>query len=213
MTPIHDPALLAATLAKEKILRHFETDGLPFRLLRYEKGELLCSPLQPMKDLLFLAEGSIKVYGLREDGSTLSVSLGIGRRGPGDPVMLGNIEFAQPEAPAFFTEALDDLLCVALPIEENRAALEQDRAFLRYLVRSLSETLMDLTLLGHAAQPLEERVLTFLRDIQPDHTLHGMTMGERQLRCSRRQLQRVVKLLCEQGRLEKMGRGEYRLIP
>ena len=39
-----------------------------------------------------------------------------------------------------------------------------------------------------------------------------MTAGERQFRCSRRQLQRVVRKLLEQGVLEKTGRGEYRLL-
>ena len=212
MEIIHDLEQLERVLREERILERFETGGLPFRLVRYRKGELLCTPLAPMKDLLFLVRGTIKVYGLREDGTALSISLGDRPRATGDPVLLGNIEFAQPGAPSFFTEALEDLLCVALPLETHREALTRDRKFLQLIVRSLSETVMDLTLMGHGAQPLEERVLTFLREIQPDHCLHGVTAGERKFRCSRRQLQRVVFKLCRQGVLEKTWRGEYRLV-
>ena len=166
METVHDPRLLEKLLEEGCIPERFETQGLPFRLVRYRKGELLCSPWEPMTSLLFLARGSIKVYGLREDGTALSISLGDRPRAPGDPVLLGNMEFAQPGAPSFFTEALEDLLCVALPLEEHREALNRDRKFLRLIVRSLSETVMDLTLMGHGAQPLEERVLTFLREIR-----------------------------------------------
>ena len=39
----------------------------------------------------------------------------------------------------------------------------------------------------------------------------GMESATLQLRCSRRQLQRVLKKLCLQGKIEKVGKGRYRL--
>ena len=65
---------------------------------------------------------------------------------------------------------------------------------------------------GFPAQPVEEKLVAFLRDLQPDHTLHGMKVGILQIHCSRIQLQRVVRKLCEQGVLEKLGKGQYQLV-
>ena len=66
--------------------------------------------------------------------------------------------------------------------------------------------------MGNPAQPVEEKLVAFLRDLQPDHILHGMGPAIMQLRCSRSQLQRVVRKLCAEGVLEKLGKGEYRLV-
>lgn len=202
---IQDGELLQRILAQEGISAHFESRGLNFRLVRCKKGELLCTPDRPLQDLLFVVRGSVRVYALGEDGSCIPVSRGVG------PAILGTMEFARQGLPSFFTEALEDLLCVALPMETNRALLEQDRAFLRFVLDGMAEMIMTFTLIGHSAQPLEERLLTFLRDVQPDHSLHSINTGLLQLHCSRRQLQRVVKRLCEAGRLVKTGKGKYRL--
>ena len=58
---------------------------------------------------------------------------------------------------------------------------------------------------------MEERVLTFLREVQADHVLHSVNEGISRLHCSRSQLQRVLRRLCADGTLQKTGKGEYRL--
>lgn len=206
MEYIRDDRLLQRLLNQEKILSHFETEGLNFQLIKYEKHELLCAPGRPLTNLLFLVKGSVRVYGLREDGSSFSVSRGVGQ------TTLGNLEFVRHDLPVFYTDAVEEVLCVALPIEKNRPALEQDRVFLRFVMDDMANMILMFTLIGSAGQPIEEKVLTFLRDIQPDHTLHGINDGLAQLHCSRRQLQRVVKKLCGDGVLEKIGKGKYRLL-
>lgn len=200
---IHDEKLLERLLIQEGILEHFETEGLDFRLVEYEKGELICAPGKPLEDMLFTVRGSVQVYGLREDGKWLPVSRGIGR------TTMGAIEFVQPGLPAFYTEAVEDLLCISLPIERNRAVLERDCVFLRYLLDCVTNMVVTYTLIGRQEHSVEERVLTFLRDIQPDHTLHSINQGLMQFHCSRRQLQRVVKRLCDQGKLKKLKKGMY----
>ena len=44
----------------------------------------------------------------------------------------------------------------------------------------------------------------------PAFELNGIEAAVLQLRCSRRQLQRVLKKLCETGQVEKTGKGRYR---
>lgn len=205
MEIISDPPALKKMLGNGDILSHFETRPLEFRLFCYQKGELLTTPFRPLDNLLFVVRGRVKIYGLREDGGSFSISLG------GRNAMLGDMEFVRKDFPAFYTEALEEVLCVALSIEGNRPALAQDSVFLWYLLECMSYKVRMFSLIGHSAQPVADKVLTFLREIQPDHTLHGISTGLMQFHCSRRQLQRVVKKLCSEGRLKKTGKGEYRL--
>ena len=76
MEYIRDQQRLEQYLRQEKILCRFETENLDFRLVRYQKGELLTSPFKSLPDFLFLVQGKIKIYGLREDGSSFSISQG-----------------------------------------------------------------------------------------------------------------------------------------
>lgn len=57
----------------------------------------------------------------------------------------------------------------------------------------------------------EEKLLEYLK-WQPEHKLHHLEPACVQMHCSRRQLQRVLKELCESGKVVKVGRGEYALM-
>lgn len=203
MEYIRDEMALKRALEAADIPARFETKGLGFRLVSFERGELLSSPVRPLRDLLFVVEGTVQVYLLREDGSSILISRGLGQ------TVLGTVEFARRGLPALFTEATSDLLCVALPLEENRAALEADRVFLRFVLARLTDMVLSYTLIGQSQQTVEEKLMAFLRYIKPDHTLCSMAEGIAQLHCSRRQLQRAVRGLCEKGKLERSGRGLY----
>ena len=61
-----------------------------------------------------------------------------------------------------------------------------------------------------AVQTLEEKVLLYLNEIWPSHQITSVNAAMVSLHCSRRQLQRVLKKLCDEGVLEKNGRGSYR---
>lgn len=203
---LSDPGLLNKVLEKWDIPACFDSDGLHFRLAKYHKGELLIAPFKPMDQLLFLVRGRVNIYGLREDGSRFSVYLA------GQSVLMGDVEFIRKEPLPFYTEALENVLCVALSMESHREKLEKDVRFLNFLLHSVADKFHMFFQMGNPAQPLEEKLLAFLRDIQPDHTLHGINAGVMQLHCSRSQLQRVVRKLCFGGTLEKIGKGKYRLV-
>lgn len=204
MHTVNDPRRL------QQLLRELTLDQLalgltPFRLVRFEKGELLVSPDRPMDQLLIVVSGKAHIYGLREDGSSFSVFLEDHR------VVLGDLEFVRRIELPFFTEAMGDVLCVALAVSRHRKELERDPVFLRFLLDSLGEKVQTVFLLGISSQPVEEKLLTFLRDIQPDHRVHSVHSVARKLQCSRSQLQRALRSLCEQGLLEHTGKGQYRL--
>lgn len=200
------PGLLEEMLEKWNISARFDSSSLHFQLVKYYKGELLIAPFKPMDQLLFLAQGRVNIYGLREDGSCFSVYLA------GRSVLLGDVEFVRKEPLPFYTEALEDVICVALSTERYREILEKDAQFLNFILHSVADKFHMFFQMGNPAQTVEEKLIAFLQNIQPDHMLRGMDAGAIQLHCSRSQLQRVVRKLCADGTLEKSGKGKYRLV-
>lgn len=182
----------------------FRLRPLVLRLLQFEKGELLNHPLRPLEQFLLVAEGRIAIYDLSEDGGIRYVS----RSGKG--TLLGDVEFCGVDGSIFYTEAAERVLCLAVPFAENQNLLENDPVFLRFamcqMAQKLTMSTMDVTM-----QTLEEKLLLYLDKMQPDHTIHSVNETVIALHCSRRQLQRVLKTLCEDGRLEKTGKGQYRM--
>ena len=174
------------------------------RLLQFEKEELLYHPRRPLDQFLIGAEGRISLYDLSEGGGIRYVS----RTGAG--TLLGDVEFCGANGGTFYTGAAERVLCLAIPFAENRKTLEDDSIFLRFALRQMAQKLtmstMDVTM-----QTLEEKLLLYLDKMQPDHTIHSVNETVIALHCSRRQLQRVLKTLCDDGRLARTGKGHYQL--
>lgn len=86
-----------------------------------------------------------------------------------------------------------------------------DNRFLRYLLNSVTEKLMLYSSSQSNFSTLEESFLSYLSERCPDQTFSGVEKMAMQLHCSRRQLQRVLKKLLEEGQLVKLSKGSYRL--
>jgi CRP-like cAMP-binding protein len=183
----------------------FDTPDLSFIGLHFQKGEVLYSPLNPLQHLLFLVKGSIQMYDLQPDGSTIPISLLSGF------TMIGEREFIAPHSTRFFLEAADDCTFIALPIEPNRTELDKDLCFLHYLLTILSDKFEMGVSVESLSGTLEKRLLEYLRYDAEGHELSELDSALFHLRCSRRQLQRVLKKLCDSGELVKLGKGHYRL--
>ncbi|MCI8454932.1 MAG: hypothetical protein HFE84_10015 [Lachnospiraceae bacterium] len=59
-------------LEKGNIYNYFDTPNLVFQGYCYEKGEYITVPGKKMDKILFLVEGTVQIYGVREDGSLFS---------------------------------------------------------------------------------------------------------------------------------------------
>lgn len=184
---------------------HFSTRPPVLRLLAFEKGELLNHPLKPLDQFLLIIEGNIIIYNISQDGSVRYLS----RAGSG--TLLGDMEFSCAESQILYTEAADPVLCLSIPFRENRMVLENDPVFLRFVLSHLAEKLSLSSTIDVMVQTLEEKVLLYLRNIQPNHEIRSINETTQMLHCSRRQLQRVLKTLCEEELIVKTGRGHYRL--
>ena len=184
---------------------HFRQRPPMLKLVEFEKGEILNDPLQPLSLFYILVRGSVSIYSLTEDGSIRYISKAAGG------TLLGDMEFSGAGNQSFYIEAAERVLCLAMPFRENLAVLEEDPVFLRFVLSQLAGKLSLSAVMTASAQTLEEKVLFFLRKIQPDHSISSVNQTLQPLHCSRRQLQRVLKKLCGEGLVLKTGRGCYRL--
>ncbi len=207
MERIYDPAAVAAWLRRGKLEDCFDTRGLAFHLCRFHKGEELTGPDAPLGALLFVVQGTVRVYGVRSDGRMVPVNQ------QHSPVVLGDLEFVHGDKTPFFVEARTAVTCLCLPIAPHRERLASDVRFLQMLLRAYADKLQYFAFVDATAATLEERLLRYLDTVAAGKTLEGIEAATLRLHCSRRQLQRVVKKLCAEGKLEKTGRGRYRLVP
>ena len=205
MKKTDDPEKIKEWLEKYHIPEIFDTPDLSFEAFQFEKGELLTTPLKETEYLFFLVEGVVRIYGVLSDGRMIPVSFA-------EPLSLfGDIEFINYKRSDLFCEAITETVCLALSITRHRALLDSDLKLLHVVLNSLAEKLSMFALLDVGAPQLEERVLVYIKTMCPDNELRGLDASALKLRCSRRQLQRVLKKLCEEGKIKKTGRGKYKL--
>lgn len=190
---------------KTDIKSCFSTENINFLIYKYAKGEMITSPHKKLREILFAVQGTVRIYGIKSTGDLFPVNQ------QKAPIILGDMEFAQKGNPPFYTEAVTDVICLALPLEPYEETLHKDVKFLNTLLLSYGEKLRLFAFVDAAADTIEERVLLYLKNICPEGEINGIEGAVLKLRCSRRQLQRVVKKLCENGSLEKLGKGRYRL--
>lgn len=205
MKRIDDPHQIQKLRAASGVCRLFDTPGLIFQAFSFEKGEYLVSPDRRMDWLLFLAEGAVRIYGIRENGSLLPVDR------LNSPALLGDLEFTENGRSAFYAEACGRVICLALYVPAYRDALNRDLRFLHVLLHAYADKIKMFSAMDLTATTVEERVLLYMATACPDQELRGIEAAVLQLRCSRRQLQRVLQKLCAAGQVEKLGKGRYKL--
>ena len=184
---------------------HFRQRPPVLKLVEFEKGEILNDPLQPLSRFYIIVRGSVSIYDLTEDGSIRYISKAA------SGTLLGDMEFSGAGNLSFYIEAAETVLCLDLPFRENLEVLENDPVFLRFVLRQLAGKLSLSAVMTASAQTLEEKVLFFLGKVQADHAISSVNQALQALHCSRRQLQRVLKKLCDEDLVVKAGRGCYRL--
>lgn len=203
MREIRDRSRLESCYEEQRV--HFRQRPPVMKLVEFEKGEILNDPLKPLRQFYMIVQGGVSTYSLTEDGSIRYISKTT--RG----TLLGDMEFSGAGNSSFYIEAAETVLCLAVPFRENRSTLENDPVFLRFVLRQLAGKLAVSAVMAASAQTLEEKVLFFLQKVQTSHEISSVNNALQPLHCSRRQLQRVLKKLCDEGRLVKTGRGRYRL--
>lgn len=206
MKRIYDPPQIAALLEKNGVQSYFDTPGLVFQVFCYEKGEYITSPGHLLDWLLFIAQGTVRIYGIHENGTLLPVDQ------LKNPSLIGDLEYAEDGYSFFYAEAATQVTCLALSVSTYRAQLDQDVRFLHTLLNSYAYKLKIFSAINITSISIEERVLLYMKTACPQHELNGIESAALQLRCSRRQLQRVLCKLCNEKQIQKISKGHYRLM-
>lgn len=202
MKEIRDKRLIEKWLDQCGIRDHFDTPDLEFRAVQYEKGEVILSPDTMLENILFLAEGQISIYGIRDNGMMSPITAISGT------ALLGDMEFCEEKASPLFVEARSAVVCLVLPLRRYREQLHHDVSFLHLVLHSLSDKLNMFASMEAVSANIEDRVLFYMKE-NCGGVLDGVETAALHLRCSRRQLQRILRKLTEESRIEKNGRGRY----
>lgn len=203
MHEICDRKLMEELIRQEKIKENFSRLPEAIRLLQFEKGELLTCPMKKLEQFFIIIKGNVSIYGIHGDSRKFDVA------SSGKGTLLGDMEFSGTEKYPFFTEATETVWCLSIPFRENRQMLENDVIFLRYVLKHMAVKLAMSAKMELYPQTLEEKVLIYLKDPASEYCIRSVNDAMVQLHCSRRQLQRVLKKLCEKGKIRKTGRGHY----
>lgn len=206
MKRILNQAYILSLLEKVGVQSYFDTPDLAFQAFCYEKGEYITAPGQILDWLLFISQGTVRIYGIHENGALLPVDH------LKKPDLIGDLEYIENGHSHFFAEASTQVICLALPVSAYRAQLDQDVRFLHTLLNSYAYKLKIFSAINITSVSIEERVLLYMKTACPQHELNGIERATLQLRCSRRQLQRVLCKLCREHQIQKIGKGHYRLM-
>lgn len=183
---------------------YFDIKDLQFEIFSYEKGEQMVSPLEPLKYFMFIIEGMVRIYTLKEDSSIQAiVNLDEG-------AILGHHEFCfESDEYTLYAEAITSVKCLVLPFKQAYKNLKKDSDFLMFLLKN---TLLDQVRSSEIMQRktnLEDQILFYIQNICENNTLSSVNNAVEMLHCSRRSLQRALKKLCDQGVLVHEKHGYY----
>lgn len=206
MERIYDKKKIAACIAGSKYHAVLDSLDVDFYLIKYEKGELVCSPFEDETLFRIVEQGSINIYLIRDDGTRYSLSSGTA------DYFLGDMELFYPRSSNIYAEAAESLTCISFSIEKHRDILLSSNEFLTLVCESLSAKIGALAATDAAPASLAERVLSYMKYKCENKTLKGVEQAAFHLHCSARQLQRILNQSETAGFVEKLGKGTYRLI-
>ena len=192
-------------LGKNHIRELFDTRNLPFRLYRYEVGEMM-NILRPTREYLkFVVEGIFDLYAIRADGARYLV-----RRCEGF-TFLGDLEFCGKDAGMRYQEVTRTVYTIELPLEALRPTLQQDVRFLNFLLDTMSTKLAGTSMDLVGFSDLREALLYHIRYQCPNQAITNVGQTAFRLNYSLRQTQRVLQELTKEGLLKRIGKGHYAL--
>lgn len=201
--------------------RYFEALGMdrampwlgryPWRAFRYPKGAYLCRYGEPVPLLLLLLEGRVSVSLTPPHGRTHIITYCQPRE-----LICGDVEVSLGNTLATADLKADGgaVLCAGIPIAAHRAALLEDRDFLRFALARVSREMVkdSLYAANNLLFPLEQRLGAYVVNTAREGLFQGnLTRLAEMLGVSYRQLSRVMKSFLDRGWLERTGDG-WRII-
>ena len=90
-----------------------------------------------------------------------------------------------------------------------RPVLENDNRFLRFLIDTMAQRMTASMHIRSDMATAEKALIGYLRWRCPNHSIANVSEAAFQMNYSRRQIQRALKSLTDQGRIVRAGKGRY----
>jgi CRP/FNR family putative post-exponential-phase nitrogen-starvation transcriptional regulator len=173
-------------------------------MLRFKKGEYICSEGQPILYLFILLEGKAQVYVTSKDGKTLLLCYYTSKG------ILGEVELLSDGVATSSVQAITEVYCIGLPLLHYKDYLTNNIKFMNYLcselAQKLSRSVRNST--ANILYPLETRLCAYISmSGEGNHFYQKLTETAELLGTSYRHLLRVLEKLCAQGILERVPHG------
>ncbi len=203
MKKIYDKKLINK-IKKEYCIEDYFSNNYEFIIIEYEEGETIINPLEKTQYIQFVLEGTLLISFIDQEGRQTIVSQSE------ELCILGDMEFVDDLNPMFFAEAKTKVKTLALSLKEYKEELNQDFQFLHTLLNSIASKLKQSSTNQFVYQSVEERFLYYM-NYYCGGSLSSIEEATSYLHCSRRQLQRVLKKLCDEEIIIKEGKGKYKI--
>lgn len=193
---------------KYEIHSHFSNwELLEKELVRYSKGEFIVPYGERSDKLIILVSGSVKFSCIADNYEEYFF---FNARNEG---LFGEVEYVMDIPSITQSEVLEESECILIPIQRNRSLLDQDLKFQRFLTHVLAQKYNDMrrNYVDVESFGLEERFARYLLS-RNEEELRDLKQVSAAIRCSYRQLLRIIKKFCENGYLERQEqKGKYRI--
>lgn len=205
MREIFEKEIIDYYLKKQGVQTYFNSQNLNYHLFRYENAEIISFIKPPTDYIQFVVDGCVQIYVIREDGTQSPIHY------VNSLTILGDIEFSGNTNNRIISEAKEIVYCIGIQLSECRSILENDVQFLQSLLASVSRKMSLFMESESVFQSVEKKLLNYMAYKCDNKTISGVDVTCFQLRCSRRQIQRVLKDLSDRGLIRKVGKGKYTL--
>lgn len=173
-------------------------------VMRYAKGEFICSEGQPILYLFIVLDGKAQVFVTSNGGKTLLLSFFSSKS------LLGEVELLTDGLASTSVQAVTDMLCIGIPLANYRNYLKNSIKFMNYLGGELALKLTRSTK-NNAANilyALEARLCAYIFVSAEENVfIKKLTEVAELLGTSYRHLLRTLEKLCSLHILERRTHG------
>lgn len=186
------------------------------KLIKYNKGDLICKPEDKLTNLYLLVKGKLKIYTVLENGKSFLLRFN-------KPLgVIGDIEVFTEYEVKTYVEAIDKVILISVSYEDINKYVCNDPHFLHFIIKHLSHklyTISNLTTLN-ILYPLENRFASYMLSTLIDENnseyieeikTSKLTEIANLLGSSYRHLNRIINKFTEEGIIEK-NKGYIRII-
>jgi len=178
-------------------------------LVKYKKGEIIALYGEDSDKLFFLLKGTIRFTSITDDYEEYFFFDATNEG------LFGEVEYVLNIPSITQSEVIDDCQCIVIPISKNRYLLDHDLKFQKFVSKVLAKKYNDMRFIAMNTETysLDVRLIKYLLSDSSVEIINNITNISKTLKCSYRQLLRVLKDFCSKGWIKHLPqKGKYRII-